>query len=349
MSPLRNKALEKYRISPLVSWILGITFALLSASLVLLDIFLGFTSILFAIFIILPMFFSMLFLHIGLTYNTQVTAKNFFKYFALYFKAPYRGTFYVLSILWKAILIFFGVSLIGGLIATGVCRSINVADYNTMMDTLLEFIMGESSLTVVTLEELFGETYYLFEIYMLISTVPSTVIAVGFFIYFALRNALSVYLRINMRKASTMACTQIFNLTWRNKKELRQDYIRLQWPILVILVALPILTCCLSLLITKDYAVISSIGVASMLLGMGIYFPFYSANNEALWSKYEKDFKMSIYTFAQNSVNVIQKKMEMAENEREELEKALNDLKQHLEEETTPQEEQPKEETLEAE
>ena len=234
---------------------------------------------------------------------------------------------------------FFGVSLVSGIIGTGVCRMINLADYNTMMDTLLEFIMGESTSGLVTIEEIFGSTYYLFVIYMAISMAPAVISAVIFFIYFALRNALSIHLRSNMVRAPSMACSQIFKITWRRKKELRMDYLRLQWPIILIITVLPILTSTLTFIFLRDYSIMSTFGVASILLGVGLYFPFYSANNEALWIKYENEFKQSVYLFAENSVHNIQRRMEMADQEKEELEKALNDLKEHINQQTSQNEE----------
>ena len=106
-SKLIKDANDAYKVSPLSSWILGITSGVVIAAIIAIDFVAPFLSLLTFPLLALPIVFSATIQHLLFRRGAQLTVRNSLKGFGLYFTPLFRSSFRFFSSLIKSIIVFF--------------------------------------------------------------------------------------------------------------------------------------------------------------------------------------------------------------------------------------------------
>lgn len=303
---LFKKSIESYKKHPLTSWILAIFCGLVLSGLVILCMLDTLLLIVVVPFILLPFLFACYMLHLGLGYDSTLTLTNFFKFFGMFFKRPFNGSFNFFRSLLKYLIASLICEALFGLVAYIVCVSINEAMFYQMFNTFMELVL--SSEGIVDLQLALGDSYTMYLIFMNVSTIPASIVAFIYFVYNIVFYSGTIYLRASLRKLNGRFIDMVFKYTHKEiAKTYKKDFIALEWPLFVLLVVGAIVGSLIPLLFTSDTMIITLSGVAGGLLLMTFYLPFHFSNMETLYSKYEDSFKYGITSLTEKLMNDFQR------------------------------------------
>ena len=346
---LFNDASELYKENALVSWVLGVFLALVIAGISLIGLFIPYVAVVLIPFLVLPFLFATQVAFID-TYNkNQLTFTSFFKFFVSFFKPNNYGTYMFARSFLKSLLGFLVVYTLSSIAASITIYLIDKQGTMNML-TVLQDIIFNGEYLESTLEEALGSSYRLYVMFENIVTVSCSISLVLFLLFFISRNSVALYLRMNIPTLPNGLYRDTFNVTIsRNRKAFHKDFFSLNWPMFAIYLFTSIALIPLSLMFTTNGAVIASISVASGLALLMFFFPFFFSNQMVLYTKYNNAFKEGSYIITQRMLDMIQRRMDLNEQDKELLSKAYDALNKAKNESEDDNKEEPKEENREEE
>ena len=331
-SKLKASALNHYRISRSASWILGLTTGILIAAILAIDLVLpGFVILTFP-FLIIPIIFSSTVQHLILHRNLNITATGSFRSFFLYYRRDFFGCFnYVVSLI-KSILIFIAVELTTSFVASFLFQTFS----KDFMETMNYFysVVETNEMSLDILEQMLLMNNGILTIYFAIVIVPAFFIAALFLIYFMSRFSVTIYMRFRARAINSRFVRYVYGDVIRRKRgEMLLDYLSLNWPLYVLLILGFAGGAVLGFFWQHDFIVMITCGMICGALLSSFFLPFYFPNQEALFDKYEMEFKNGANSIAQMLVKNIENDIEISKDEKERLEKAIADANSPLDDE----------------
>lgn len=274
----RKKAFDIYKSHVVNSWILSLICALFIAALCLVGIVSEILLIIIIPFLALPFFFSCIVSHLGLSAVDELSGKNLFRYFAVYFRPPFNSSFSVIVSFLKTLL----VQLVIGGIVIGTCYAVFTASptfietFNKIVDMVRSGTVTSESLNAA-LDANGGELNR----FIYLSSGISNCISAFAFIYFISKEAITIYTRLKVRDIPLGH--QIAKATIRlNYSKYTLGYLALNWPLLVILIVGMSLGMVLSIFAFHNYMICGPVGISTGIALSSLYLPFYFANLEAL-------------------------------------------------------------------
>ena len=134
----------------------------------------------------------------------------------------------------------------------------------------------------------------------------------------------------------------IHNQVFKNVgRQIRKDYFSLNWPFIPLYVIFSLgVGFVVAYYINLDSAWVSSLGVASGLLSLMFFFPFFFGNMEAIYQKYEMEYKRATIEVTQKLYESIRQRIDLNEEEKKTLEDALNRLNGNGEDDVDEDEEE---------
>ena len=282
---IRQNALGIYKKHRLNSWVLSIICGLFIAALLLIGILSELFYIVIIPLVVLPFFFSCFVAHLGLIHKDELTARNLFRGYGIFFSQPYRSSFSVIKSFLKTLLVELAVS--GAVL--GICYAI-YSQSETFTVTINEIIeqLANQTLTTESLQALLeandSEVYN----YVNITNAISFLLGCFAFIIFITRESISIYPRLNMRNVPL--AHQIARASIRvNYKRFNKAYFALNWPLLLILLGGMVGGLLLSVYAFDNYAIAGVLGLVFAIALSSVYLPFFFANNEAIFESLAVD------------------------------------------------------------
>ncbi len=329
-SSLRKYARDNYKNASLGSWILGLTTGILICAVIALDLLLPGLVIFTFPFIILPMMFSGALQHVLFKANKPVTVSSSFKAFGLYFTNDLRGSFNFFINLLKSILVFFIIEMTISFIASAIFQYLS-KDFVEAMNTFLDTI-EEASLT---LEDLYSVLYInngILMKYFMIVMFPSLYIAIIFMIYNMSRFSVMIYLRMNLKRGNDRFVKYVYKETVRRQRmKMFGDYMSLNFPLYILLILGLGGGTVLGYFWQGDIITMLICGLLGGALLSTFFLPFYFSNQEALFDEYADEFHKSMNIITKQLVNTIQSSLELSIEEKENLQRRMEELKNPLE------------------
>ena len=282
---IRQNALNIYKKHQMNSWILSIICGLFIAALLLIGILSELFYLLIIPLVVFPFFFSCFVSHLGLAHKDELTARNLFRGYGLFFQNPYRSSFSAIKSFLKTLLVELAVS--GAVL--GICYAI-YSQSDTFTVTINEIIeqLSNGALTNDSLQALLelnnNEVYN----YVNITNAITFLIGALAFIVFITRESITIYTRLNTRNIPL--AHQIARAAIKvNYKNFNKAYFALNWPLILILFFGMISGCLLSIFAFDNYAIAGVIGLVMGVALSSAYLPFFFANNEAIFEALSLD------------------------------------------------------------
>lgn len=231
-------------------------------------------------FIMMPILFATQVAHFALRENIAPSFKLNFRYFISYFGIRFRGVFgFVKSFLSALIFFIFTLSLI--LPISGPITNALHPGFNEVF-TQLNDLMLASNLEAIM--ELFEANQTMLATYVNIGALPALGIALFIFVYFITKNSIQVYTRMKR----PLIFSQLSNIiTQRADRimaiEIRKSYWALNFPLFILLAVGFAVGTLIGSIFTINLNYLATIGVASAVLLMMFFFPFYFSNMEQIY------------------------------------------------------------------
>ena len=323
-SKLTKMAFRNYKAAPLSSWLLGLATAILIAAILAIDLVAPLLCLLTFPLIILPIVFSGILQHIYLRQQGQLTIRGSLVSFGLYFTPIFRGTFRYLFSLLKSIILFIIVEMTISFITSMIYQATSV-QFVEMMNGLYETLYSES-ISLEKINELLMANNALLFNYLAIVLIPSYSIATLFLIYNVSKNSITSYFLADNKKGNPSLARYVYADVLRQKRfKLLKDYWTLNWPLYLVLLIGFGGGAVLGYFWKQDLITMLVCGnVIGALLTMFV-FPFYFANQEALYEKYKIYFDRGIKNVTNYMLQNIQRNIDLSNEEKERLEKTLMD------------------------
>ena len=322
---LRREALKNYKDTALVSWILGVSLALFSASIVATGLISNYLLFPLIVLLLFPCFFASIVSHLASKSNEQLTFSKHFSRSLAFFKNGNYRSFRLISSFFYSLLVYAVVFTFGMIVALIVFRNTHPDAFNELYQSFFASLYGEEE---SNFEELLMSYQDIILFYELLVTAPASLFALSFFIYRTSMNAMYVYAkRMLYRFESLLVATIhafVFKVVGRN---IRRDFLRLNWPMFVLF---PIFSIGMGLVtyffIRQTASSVITLGFVGGFLSLMFFLPFYFGNMEAIFKKYEMDYKK--YTVQViNSLNERQERENIViEDSEEDINSALEDL-----------------------
>ena len=276
---IRNNAFEIYKKHKMNSWILSIICGLFIAALLLIGILSELFYVIIIPLVVFPFLFSCFLCHLGLAHKDELTARNLFRGFNLFFRYPYRSSFSAIRSFFKTLLVELAVS--GAVL--GICYAI-YSQSETFSVTINEIIdqLANSTLTNESLQALLDANDYEVSNYVNLTNAITFLIGALAFFVFITRESITIYTRLNIKNVPL--AHQIARAAIKvNYKKFNKAYFALNWPLFLILIGGMIGGCVLAIFAFENYALAGVLGLVVGVALSSTYLPFFFANNEAIF------------------------------------------------------------------
>ena len=321
-SSLINQARNNYKASISGSWILGLTTGLLIAAILAIDLVAPGLVIITFPFLILPIILGSSIQHIMLRRGDRLTVLGSVRSFTLYFSSVFFGCFSLIISLLKTVLFFVIVEFLISLVTSTIFQLTSPAFVETMthLTELLESAEATTSDILPVLEMNGG----ILNTYIIIVFAPSILMSAISLIYLLSRNSITIYLRMRIKNSNPRFIRMIYGeVIRRNRFRMLGDYLLLNWPLYFLLIIGFAGGAVLGYFWKGELAVVLTCAFVLGAILASFFLPFYFANNEALYEKYEGQFKVGASTIANMLVRNLQQNIDLSMEEKKDLERTL--------------------------
>ena len=281
ISELRAKSFEKYKKHRINSWILSLICGLFIAAIALICIVSQALVIIFIPIVILPFFFACVLSHAALSQQDELSWRNLFGFYRLFFRPPFYSSFSAIKSALKALLAEF----ILGFIAAGIIYAV-YSRSETFIVTINQVFeaFSDMSITNEQLQALLEANNNEFGNFLDLTNSVSFLLFAFSFIFFILREEITIYVRATVKNIPL--ANQIARASIKaNAKNFNKYYFALNWPLLVIFIAGMVGGCFLSIYAFNSYALCGAIGLSLSLALSSLFLPFYFSNQETIFEQ----------------------------------------------------------------
>lgn len=297
-------------------------FLILAATLSLIDI--SFT-ILAMPFITLPFLFAS---HVACYYleaNQPITISAVARYFFGFFNPQFRGSFRGIRAFLTSLAVYFGFMILAYVIMYSVFRNNYGETFTESFKSLITTYYSSENSYEDLLNLLNDNEGLLLTFFIYVSSLPLP-FAIIWFIYSISFSSISLYYRLNIRASVASLIRLAIGSTYaKYKSKMRKDWFKLNWPLLLLSLVGSITGALIAVLVIKDagfFSALISLGSVSLLF---IFLPFYYANMEVIYHRYEDAFKEGNKIAVENVLMRIQNSIDLSEEEKRSLEQSFKD------------------------
>lgn len=304
-------ALGKYKKHILNSWIISLICVLLIGSLALSAILSDALILVFVPILILPIFFACVMSHAALGERDELSFGNVFGFYRLFFKFPFFSSFSIIRSFLKS----FAIYLVLGTVVSGICYTV-YARSDTFVITINQIIeqLKDASITNEQFQAYLEANNNELENYLGLTNGISFLIFSFFFIFFVLREEITIFIRMQLRNVPLAG--QIARTSIRaNYGKFNKYFFIMNWPILVIILLGMIIGVLLSTLVFKQYNMVGAIGLSIGVVLSVFFLPFYFANQEAIYEGLSIDIGSSAEKYIQDVFSKFDNKSNKEEKE----------------------------------
>lgn len=333
---------DLYKRTRLESWILGLTSGLLITAVLCIGIAVpGLQLILFPV-ICLPIIFSASLSHLFLHKDLEITAKSSVKYAFLYFRGDFVSSFRYWFSLLKGITVFMVSEFVLSFIVSSIMTALNLPLEQAIED--LYALIDSFNVDIEQINAVIYSNGAVLFYYFVSAIIPSLFLGIIFFIYNISRESLSIYLKGKMANTPPKVIQMVMMFAKRgHRMEMVKDYLGLTWPLYVLIAVGLVGGFTLSKIFLTDnilllivYAMIFAAFLATF------YLPIYFPSMEAMLEKYGKLHDESLTQVMDMFMRNVQANFEYTKAEKERIEKAINEGKNPLSDDTTKDDEKEK-------
>ena len=321
---LRNISFNKFKTNPTSYLAVGIMCGLFLL-LVMVLAFIDPAILIIAVpLLALPFIFAS---HVACYYlqvNQQISLTAYARYFMGFFHSQFRGSFRGLISLLKSLGFYIATLIVAGITFYLIYKANYGETFVTSFNTLAFNYINNAEFTYEELIALLTQNDNLlltFIVYISAVAIPLSMLA---FIYYISFSSLSIYYRANVAfGAAALLKMSVGNTFARHRSEMRKDWFLLNWPMLALSFAGMIGFAILDLLLFKRIDLLPTFVIVGGVALLMFYLPFYFANMETIYKKYEMNFKEGNQEAIETILRRIQSSIDLSEEEKKNLEASL--------------------------
>ena len=321
---LRNISFNKFKTNPTSYLAVGIMCGLFLL-LVMVLAFIDPAILIIAVpLLVLPFIFAS---HVACYYlqvNQQISLTAYARYFMGFFHSQFRGSFRGLISLLKSLGFYVATLIVAGITFYLIYKANYGETFVTSFNTLAFNYINNAEFTYEELIALLTQNDNMlltFIVYISAVAIPLSMLA---FIYYISFSSLSIYYRANVAfGAAALLKMSVGNTFARHRSEMRKDWFLLNWPMLALSFAGMIGFAILDLLLFKRIDLLPTFVIVGGVALLMFYLPFYFANMETIYKKYEMNFKEGNQEAIETILRRIQSSIDLSEEEKKNLEASL--------------------------
>ena len=321
---LRNISFNKFKTNPTSYLAVGVMCGLFLLLVVILA-FIDPAILVIAVPVLaLPFLFAS---HVACYYlqiNQQISPTAYARYFVGFFRSQFRGSFRGLISLLKSLGFYFATVVVAGIVFYLIYKA-NFGD--TFVNSFNSLAFNYVNNAEFTYEELIAlltqndNMLLTFIVYISAVAIPLSMLA---FIYYISFSSLSIYYRANVAfGAAALLKMSVGNTYARHRSEMRKDWFSLNWPMLALSFAGMLGFALLDLFLVKRVDLLPTFVIVGGVALLMFYLPFYFANMETIYKKYETNFKEGNQEAINTILQRIQSSIDLSEEEKKNLEASL--------------------------
>ena len=297
-------------------------FIILAATLSFLDVSI---SLLTIPLMVLPFLFAShvacFYLEVKQPINVSSVSRYFFGFFNPQFRSSFRGIRAFLT----SLAVYFGVMIFAYVLCYGIYQRVYGETFITSFKNLLNVYMSNETSYDDLMATLNENNGLLLTFFIYVTTIPLP-FAVLWFIYSISFASVSIYYRLNIRAAAASLIRLAINATYlKCKSKMRADWFKLNWPLLVLSLLGSVIGGLIALFFIEDVNFLPAIVSLGSVALLFLFLPFYFANMEVIYCRYEQAFKEGNKVAIENVLARIQSSIDLSEEERRNLEKSFQD------------------------
>ena len=224
----------------------------------------------------------------------------------------------------KSLGFYFGTLIVAGIVFYLIYKANYGEAFVTSFNTLVFNYINNAEFTYEELIALLTQNDNMlltFIVYISAVAIPLSMLA---FIYYISFSSLSIYYRANVAfGAAALLKMSVGNTFARHRSEMRKDWFLLNWPMLALSFAGMIGFAILDLLLFKRIDLLPTFVIVGGVSLLMFYLPFYFANMETIYKKYEMNFKEGNQEAIETILRRIQSSIDLSEEEKKNLEASL--------------------------
>ncbi len=256
--------------------------------------------------------------------NQQISLSAYARYFMGFFRSQFRGSFRGLISFLKSLGFYFATIIVAGIVFYLIFKAQYGDTFVNSFNTLAFQYMNNAEFTyeeLVALLEDNNNMLLTFIVYISAVAIPLSMLA---FIYYISFSSLSIYYRANVAfGAAALLKMSVGNTFARHRAEMRKDWFSLNWPMLVLSFAGMIGFGLLDYFLIKRIDLLPTFVIVGGVALLMFYLPFYFANMETIYKKYETHFKEGNQEAIETILRRIQSSIDLSEEEKKNLEASL--------------------------
>ena len=256
--------------------------------------------------------------------NQQISISAYARYFMGFFRSQFRGSFRGLISFLKSLGFYFATIIVAGITFYLIFKAQYGDTFVNSFNTLAFQYMNNAEFTyeeLVALLEDNNNMLLTFIVYISAVAIPLSMLA---FIYYISFSSLSIYYRANVAfGAAALLKMSVGNTFARHRVEMRKDWFSLNWPMLVLSFAGMIGFGLLDYFLIKRIDLLPTFVIVGGVALLMFYLPFYFANMETIYKKYETHFKEGNQEAIETILRRIQSSIDLSEEEKKNLEASL--------------------------
>ena len=256
--------------------------------------------------------------------NQQISLSAYARYFMGFFRSQFRGSFRGLISFLKSLGFYFATIIVAGITFYLIFKAQYGDTFVNSFNTLAFQYMNNAEFTyeeLVALLEDNNNMLLTFIVYISAVAIPLSMLA---FIYYISFSSLSIYYRANVAfGAAALLKMSVGNTFARHRAEMRKDWFSLNWPMLVLSFAGMIGFGLLDYFLIKRIDLLPTFVIVGGVALLMFYLPFYFANMETIYKKYETHFKEGNQEAIETILRRIQSSIDLSEEEKKNLEASL--------------------------
>jgi hypothetical protein len=321
---LRSISFNKFKANPTSYIAVGIMCGLFLLLVTILA-FIGPSLLIIAVpLLALPFLFAS---HVACYYlqiNQQISLSAYARYFMGFFRSQFRGSFRGLISFLKSLGFYFATVIVAGIIFYLIFKAQYGETFVNSFNTLAFQYVNNVEFTYEELTALLEDNNNMlltFIVYISAVGIPLSMLA---FIYYISFSSLSIYYRTNVAfGAASLLKMSVSNTYARHRNEMRKDWFSLNWPMLVLSFVGMLAFGALDFFLIRRIDLLPTFVLVGGVALLMFYLPFYFANMETIYKKYEMNFKEGNQEAIETILRRIQNSIDLSEEEKKNLEASL--------------------------
>ena len=321
---LRSISFNKFKTNPTSYLAVGVMCGLFLLLVVILAFIDPAILVIAVPLLALPFLFAS---HVACYYlqiNQQISPTAYVRYFVGFFRSQFRGSFRGLISFLKSLGFYFATLAVAGIVFYLIYKA-NFGD--TFVNSFNSLVFNYVNNAEFTYEDLIAlltqndSMLLTFIVYISAVAIPLSMLA---FIYYISFSSLSIYYRANVAfGAAALLKMSVGNTYARHRSEMRKDWFSLNWPMLALSLAGMLGFALLDLFLVKRVDLLPTFVIVGGVALLMFYLPFYFANMETIYKKYETNFKEGNQEAIETILQRIQNSIDLSEEEKKNLEASL--------------------------